>query len=64
MAEVKIDVYEYFARRIAARKMGLVDDKAGEHLPANIWAQCLPEAISMVAAAELILEALIKPQVH
>jgi hypothetical protein len=64
LAEVKIDVYEYFARRIAARKMGLLEDKEGAHLPANIWAQCLPEAISMVAAVELILEALIKPQVH
>ena len=64
MAEVKIDVYEYFARRIAARKMGLLEDKEGAHLPASMWGQCLPEAISMVAAVELILESLIKPSVH
>ncbi len=36
---------EIRARRIAARKMGLVKDKMGERLPDDLWKQCLPDAV-------------------
>lgn len=35
---------ENFARRAAAKKMGLVKDTWGQNLPDDIWQQCIPEA--------------------
>lgn len=35
---------ETFARRIAAQKMGLVNDPWGQKLPDDIWQQCIPQA--------------------
>lgn len=35
---------EQEARKIAARKMGLVKDADGARLPDDLWRQCLPEA--------------------
>lgn len=35
---------ETFARRAAAKKMGLVKDQWGANLPDDLWQQCLPEA--------------------
>ena len=35
---------ETFARRFAATKMGLVDDKRGANLPDDLWQQCIPQA--------------------
>lgn len=35
---------ETFARRAAAKKMGLVKDPWGQNLPDDLWQQCLPEA--------------------
>jgi hypothetical protein len=35
---------ENFARRFAAKKMGLVDDPWGKNLPDDLWQQCIPQA--------------------
>lgn len=35
---------EIFARKAAAKKMGLEDDREGRNLPDDIWKQCIPEA--------------------
>jgi len=35
---------ENFARRIAAKKMGLEDDREGRKLPDDLWQQAIPEA--------------------
>lgn len=35
---------ENFARRAAAKKMGLVKDPWGQNLPDDLWQQCIPEA--------------------
>ena len=35
---------ENFARRFAAKRMGLVKDTRGQNLPDDLWQQCLPEA--------------------
>lgn len=35
---------EAFARRFAAKKMGLVEDTLGQKLPDDLWQQCIPEA--------------------
>lgn len=35
---------ETFARRIAAKKMGLVKDEFGKNLPDDLWRQAIPEA--------------------
>jgi hypothetical protein len=39
----KINV-ENFARRFAAKKMGLVKDPWGQELPDELWQQCIPHA--------------------
>jgi len=44
MAEHTPEDIERRARRIAARKMGLVRDFYGELLPDDLWHQCVPEA--------------------
>lgn len=35
---------ETFARRFAAKKMGLQDDQWGQKLPDDLWQQCIPQA--------------------
>lgn len=35
---------ENFARRFAAKKMGLVKDPYGQKLPDDLWRQCIPQA--------------------
>jgi hypothetical protein len=35
---------ETFARRFAAKKMGLVKDTYGTNLPDDLWQQCIPQA--------------------
>lgn len=35
---------ENFARRFAAKKMGLVKDPWGQKLPDDLWQQCIPQA--------------------
>jgi hypothetical protein len=35
---------ETFARRFAAKKMGLVKDPWGQNLPDDLWQQCIPQA--------------------
>lgn len=35
---------ENFARRFAAKKMGLVKDPYGQKLPDDLWQQCVPQA--------------------
>jgi hypothetical protein len=35
---------ENFARRAAAKKMGLENDPWGRKLPDDLWQQCLPQA--------------------
>lgn len=35
---------ETFARRIAAKKMGLTQDTWGAKLPDDLWQQCVPQA--------------------
>ena len=35
---------ENFARRYAAKKMGLVKDPFGQSLPDDLWMQCIPDA--------------------
>ncbi len=35
---------ENFARRFAAKKMGLVEDPWGTNLPDDLWQQCIPQA--------------------
>lgn len=35
---------ETFARRFAAKKMGLVKDPWGTNLPDDLWQQCIPDA--------------------
>lgn len=39
-----MDELEYLARRIAARRMGLVKDMLGRDLPDDIWRQAIPAA--------------------
>lgn len=39
----KINV-ENFARRFAAKKMGLQKDPWGKNLPDDLWQQCIPQA--------------------
>ena len=35
---------ETLARRFAAEKMGLVEDRWGQNLPDDLWQQCIPQA--------------------
>lgn len=35
---------ENFARRFAAKKMGLQKDPYGRNLPDDLWQQCIPQA--------------------
>lgn len=47
-AQAKDELYkrneETFARRIAAKKMGLQNDPWGSNLPDDLWQQCIPQA--------------------
>jgi hypothetical protein len=39
-----MNLLEFLARCLAARKMGLIEDKRGGRLPEALWRQALPEA--------------------
>jgi hypothetical protein len=43
-------LYEFLARCLAARKMGLIKDKRGIQLPDEIWMQAIPEAEFIIGA--------------
>lgn len=44
MSYIDATELEVRARRIAARKMGLVKDVEGANLPDDLWRQALPDA--------------------
>lgn len=39
-----MNLLEFLARCLAARKMSLIHDKQGGRLPEDLWRQCLPDA--------------------
>ena len=41
---------EFLARCLAARKMGLIEDKYGVRLPEELWRQAMPDAEFVVGA--------------
>ena len=41
---------EFLARVLAARKMGLIKDSHGMHLPEELWRQAMPDAEFIVGA--------------
>jgi hypothetical protein len=41
---------EFLARCMAARKMGLIEDKYGARIPEDLWRQAMPDAEFIVGA--------------
>lgn len=56
-----MDVIEHFARRIAARRMVLVDDPRGLRLNESMWRQYEAKAIDLIAYVGLIIDLLHQP---
>ena len=56
-----MDVIEHFARRIAARKMYLVDDPRGLRIPENLWRQYEAKAVDLIAYVGLIIDLMHQP---
>ncbi len=41
---------EFLARCLAARKVGLIEDKYGARIPEDLWLQAMPDAEFIVGA--------------